>query len=377
MSDNESYEPQHVNQPAEPSVAAPPTAAPDAASYTAPFAAPYAQPTTSMPSAWPTPEPTYAYPSPYGQQPYIPAQPPYAPGQQPYVPGQQPYIPGQPVSAMPGSALPMSGAPMPGTPAYGQYPAYGAPAAWAPPPPQRKRRTGLIVVSIVAVIAVLCGGLVAVGYVLNSDKGSGKTLATGPTASVAPLNGSSPSASAAPSAAPSTTAPVIPKGDGTALKGHIVPAPSGAQTIHVLGSTNGVMSLAQFVKVVFNNDSTEKSLLQDQGFEVAAEERWYTKTVETHVQLIQFQDEDGSANYGEGQNIAFGRDTKFTTTSLSGVTDGYEYHLKALDAQHEHRDILMAPAGPVYVVLFFYSTKTLNRTAELTLLKQQLAKLGS
>ncbi|HEX3733317.1 MAG TPA: hypothetical protein VHU91_10400 [Mycobacteriales bacterium] len=123
-------------------------------------------------------------PGPYGQQPQ--SGPPYgqsygAPyGQQPpggY--GQQRSGPGQPQSGAPYGQPPQSGPPygqQPGQPysgaPYGQQPP-GYPPYQQPPGQHKKKRTGLIIGIVIAVVVVL--GLVTAGVVLmkGDDKGGG------------------------------------------------------------------------------------------------------------------------------------------------------------------------------------------------------------
>lgn len=126
---------------------------------------PPAQPPTSHPGAYPPPaQPSYGQASAgqptYGQPPV--AQPPYGQpsadqpaygqpaGPSPY--GQQPY--GQPPAGQ----------------QYGQ-PGFGEPAPGQPPlgQPPRKSKTGKVVLIVLAVVLVLCGGGAVTGFVLLKD----------------------------------------------------------------------------------------------------------------------------------------------------------------------------------------------------------------
>lgn len=128
----------------------------------------------------------YQMSDPYAPQPQQPNQP-YS--GQPYYPQQQPQYPEQPGAQQYGQ--PYGGqsygdpyaAPQQAyqQPAYGQ-PAYGqpAPAGYPPPqPPVKKRRTGLIVGVVVAVVALLaCSGIAVLAIKLGSDN---KTTSSGGT----------------------------------------------------------------------------------------------------------------------------------------------------------------------------------------------------
>jgi hypothetical protein len=318
---------------------------------------PYGQPTPSQPT---TDQPAY------GQT--IPNQPGYVPPAYGQTDSQTPY--GQPTSSQPAYGQTPYGQPTSSQPAYGQTP-YGQPSYGATPwqlVPQKKRRTGLIIVSIIAVIVVVCGGLVAIGLVVSKSDNKSNAGSTGPqtVGSTNPTGG----------ATPTPTATGIPKGDGTALKAHLVPYPSGAKTLKVDGSNNGVFTLTEFVKVLFGGDNDEKSLLKDRGFETAAEKRWISKGVEVHAQLIQFADNDGALSYLDGQHEAFTSDNTFPTRySLSGVPNGYGYEKAGLDSDGYRHSVLMGQHGNIVVVLFFYQPSHLDRAPELALVKQQIAAL--
>jgi hypothetical protein len=323
--------------------------------------------------AWrPNPDPAGSFPpetaaptASYGH-PIASSQPIYAepvggvPGYTQTAPGLPGY--GQPASVPPAYGQPAYGDPLAGRPGYGQYPPYGA-TPWAPPP--RKRRTGVIVLVVATVLVVLCGGLVAVGFAVDFGR------------SASPSAADTPAAAATSPAAVTGTAAAIPDGDGNALKARLVLRPPGARILAVTGSTDGVLSLDQFVTVLFKGSPVAKTLLQGDGFEIAAEERWIAKGVETHAQLMQFQDADGPLAYDMSQHRAFTRDTKYTSHDLVGIPDGYAYELNGLDVAHNHRAILMAPAGPIFVVMFFYEPGPLDRDSELALMRQQIAALAS
>jgi hypothetical protein len=267
---------------------------------------------------------------------------------------QPPY--GQPGYGQPGYGQSPYGQPTYGQPTYGQ-PIYGQPAVtpWQPAP-RAKSRTGLIVLAVVMVVVVLCGGLVVAGVMVG-------------TKSVK---------SASSTAAATPTAVVSQHFDGPALVKRLVPRPAGAKTFTIAGSTDGVFTLDQFVSAVFDGDTSETGRLQAQGFQVAAEERWLAAGVECHMQLIEFAADDGADSYLLGQHGAFSQDATVTSSyELSGVDQGYGYEKSALDSDGNRRAVLMAQAGSIVVVMFIYTPGSFDRAAELTLIKKQIAALSS
>ncbi|MFE2290029.1 hypothetical protein [Streptomyces sp. NPDC059452] len=129
-------------------------------------------------------QPPQGQPGPYGQQPGPYGAPP--PGQPGYGYPQQPGPYGAPPQGPPGYGTPPQGPPGYGYPQgqqpgpYGQQPPAppygGEPGYGAPPPPQPKKRTGLIVGSVVVALAVVAAGV----YFLNSggDGTDDKNIAT-------------------------------------------------------------------------------------------------------------------------------------------------------------------------------------------------------
>jgi hypothetical protein len=131
---------------------------------------------------------------PYAPQPHQPQQPNQPYSGQPYYPQQPPQYPAQPDHQQAGAQY--GGQPNPyaaqptGDPyaqrqqAY-QQPGYGqpVPVGYPPAPPVKKRRTGLIVSLVVAVVAlVACSGIVAIVLKAGSDD---KTASPGATATTA------------------------------------------------------------------------------------------------------------------------------------------------------------------------------------------------
>jgi hypothetical protein len=329
---------------------------------TDPTSAP-AQPT--YPSA-PTYPPTVPYQTPSYQTPSYQTPSSQTPSYQPASYPPAGYTPG-------GTTPDASGGYAPGgftAPAYGQ-PAYGLPV-----PPPRKSRTGLIVISIVAVVVLVCGGLI-VGGVIIGDK-SGKTtntagVSTTPTAGTAGSQASTPS----PTPSPTPTVVKIRNGDSATLKAHLVAYPSGSHRLSVDGSSNGVYSLNQLVKEYFDNDPDSKQALQDDEFKIAVEKDWTKSSTETGVQLLQFGDTDGSRDFLEDQDSATQADSTNTSHySLPGIPQGHGYEFKYDEKYHYRQAELIGQAGPIAIVIFFFYTEgKFNRPAELAVMKAQLAAM--
>lgn len=156
--------------------------------------------------AQPYPDQGQPYPTqPYPTQPY-PAQPSYPDPAQPSYPGQQAYS-GQPYPGQPNPDVPSSVPPgYPPTQGYDQYAQPGYPGAGYPSPvPPKKSRTLPIVLTVVAIVLVLCvGGGTAVALVLRNQ--SDKHTATGGTSPATDSPTTEPSATDAPTDEPSTGA---------------------------------------------------------------------------------------------------------------------------------------------------------------------------
>jgi hypothetical protein len=321
-----------------------------------PPAAPYGQPTT-----------------PYGQpaQPYGQPAQPYGQPVDPTTPYGQP-VPSQPTSAQPTTpygqqadqynAAPTYGQPTYAQPTYGQ-PQYGAATPWQTVPP-KKSRTGLIITIVVVVVLLICGGAVAIG--IAASKSSDKNNSSGNNGGGTTL----PTTNGTDTATPTPTIAPIP------LKAKLIAAPSGSERLNVDGSSNGIFSLNQFVKELFDGDANEKTLLTERGYETAAEKRWISKGLEVHDQLIQFKDDSGASDYVGGQHEAFTSDPTFPTRySLDGVDNGYGYVKAGTDSDGYHHSILMCQADNIVIVLFFYTKSALPRATELSLIQHQSAVL--
>ncbi len=229
------------------------------------------------------------------------------------------------------------------------------------PPTPPKRRTGMIIGIVIAVVVVLCiGGLVAIGA---SDN-----------------NGTSTKGSKAPTTTPTTAPPAvvsIPLGDGTALKSHLAKPPTGAKSFTIDNSTAGVETLDQFVKNSFPDSPDEKGILQTRGFEVVAENNWRgTNGVSVNTQLIQFKDADGAVSHVVGQHGAYADDKTITATyALPGLTNGYGYERPALDKYGNRGAILSCAVGNIVIVMFIFTPGQLDRPSELADIQRQVAAL--
>jgi hypothetical protein len=159
----------HPDSPQPSSLPPPPSAPPPSP---APYAASQSDPTTGQNP--PVPTPAYAAGPPTMGQPPIgqpPVGQPYAPVPSPptYDPSAvaQPYS-AQPYSAQPYSAHPYSAQPYSVAPGSGAY-AYGMPSAMPMPAEPKRRRTGVVILSILTTLFLLAAGVMTTLFVLTKQ----------------------------------------------------------------------------------------------------------------------------------------------------------------------------------------------------------------
>ncbi len=307
----------------------------------------------------------------YGEQPgYRPAgsaepiydTPVYGPSAYGQVPYGQPGSHGQP--GLYGEPGPYG---QPIDPRYGPPPGYpqggwGAPGQAAPPaygwpatPP--RRRTGLVIGIIVAVVVVVLGGLAAIGATLGRpDKGTAAN-----TTSHAPAGSG------------------IAIGDGAALLGAIVTPTAAGHAQTISGTSHGVMTLDQLISLSFANDSAEKSRLTDRGFAVAAQREWInSNNVQVDIQLIQFKDAAGADEHVSNQLDAYGRDDTVTSSfDVASVPGGKGFEKSDLDSYGNRSATLIASAGNVAVLMFVFTPHDFDRSSEMSVMAKQVAALGA
>ena len=154
----------HPDSPQPSSLPPPPSAPPPSP---APYAASQSDPTTGQNP--PVPTPAYAAGPPTMGQP--PVGQPYAPVPSPptYDPSAvaQPYS-AQPYSAQPYSAHPYSAQPYSVAPGSGAY-AYGMPSAMPMPAEPKRRRTGVVILSILTTLFLLAAGVMTTLFVLTKQ----------------------------------------------------------------------------------------------------------------------------------------------------------------------------------------------------------------
>lgn len=155
--------------------------------------------------------------------------------------------------------------------------------------------------------------------------------------------------------------------------------PSGAVPVQVRGSTNRVMTLDQYVDHGWtgSNVPLEKSTLSARGFVVAAERAWTgSNGTEYAIELIQFNDSTGSEGFVRNQNSAFGQDSRYPKSfDAPDVPLGHGYEGNVMDDAGNYRTTLLAQAGAVAVIVHVYTPSSFDRTAELTVLSQQVKAL--
>jgi hypothetical protein len=244
---------------------------------------------------------------------------------------------------------------------YANYP----PVQWpmpAVPPPQRRVGLGVFIAVTVVVALVSCGVGVVGGLVIRPARA---TVATPAAASQSPT--SSPSSS--PSSAPD---------DGAALWAKILPLPAGATDIGVSGSTNGVMTLDQFIQKAFHGDPTELARMKAREFNVAAQRNWVgSDGIEVHIQLVAFAAATGAESFLFGQINAYSKDSEVTGTFSLPVSQGTGFEKSALDSAGNRGMILLTQAGPVAVLIFLFTPAALDRASGIDLMKRQYVAIAA
>jgi hypothetical protein len=226
----------------------------------------------------------------------------------------------------------------------------------------------LIVVVVLVSVLSAAGGVAAV-YALHGHRAG--TPAAMPSPS--PSGASSPLGTPGLDSPPPTPARLR---DGKALLAQILPAPAGAESFTVKGSTNGVLDLDQYV-AIFRSDHqvAAKADLRARGFQVAAERDWQgTDGVEVEILLTQFEDTEGALSYVLNQANSYDRDPKYTASFvIPSATHGEGFEAAGLDAAGNHRATLLAQDGRLKVTIFFYVPGTFDRAGEIALMQRELA----
>jgi hypothetical protein len=301
---------------------------------------PFGPPASGQPSP-PHQGPDYQgphYQSPHYPAPQYPASPYRAP-QYPAPPHQQSGYGAQP----PGYPPTAWGAP-------GPPPAYGWPTA-----PPRRRRTGLVIGIVAAVVVVVLGGLAAIGSTMGDTNSNDATKTTSST------SGESN----------------IAIGDGTALLGAIITPSSAGHAQTIPGTSHGVMTLDQLISVSFDNDAKEKDRLTERGFEAAAQREWINSDdVQVDIQLIQFKDAAGAEDHVSNQLDAYDGDDDVTSAfAIAGVSGGKGFEKSALDSYDNRSATLIASAGNIAVLMFVFTPHDFDRSTETSVMAKQIAAL--
>jgi hypothetical protein len=225
----------------------------------------------------------------------VPQQPTAWPPTSAYPQSAPPAVP-YPVSGTPVSGYPVSGYPMtsPYPPGEGQ-PGYPMPGYYAPPqaePP--KRRTGLIIGIVVAVLVIMGGGGYALTTVLTkSSADPGASPSDSPSPSVVPT-------SAEPSPSPSPT-PTFFSGD---LRTLLLPTPKGAKPWSKPVSKDGNMTVDQY-STIFVDVKAAKQALVDGGYQRGAVKQWHaTDDTLVEIEIIQFATEREAQDWCGGSEAS-------------------------------------------------------------------------
>ncbi len=229
------------------------------------------------------------------------------------------------------------------------------------PPPQPKNgrsRLSAVIVGVVVVALLSCGGAVILRALM--DKSTRPAAMVGPSMSV-----------------PATPAPIA-SGDGQALLAKMLPVPADGLPEPTGSSGDKVMNLDEFLKELFSGSPQEGGLLVQRRFQVAAERDWRNPDdSEVNIQLIQFGIDAGAQGYVLGQVGAFTLDPEVTAKyEISGASYGSGFEKSAPDSAGLRRALLFAQDGPIAVVILVFTPGNLDRTAEITLLQQQVRALA-
>jgi hypothetical protein len=231
----------------------------------------------TVPNAVPGQNPTPGQAPP----PAAPSSPVFPPGVAAVPPAVDPYAPRYGDTGY--QPAPAYGPPDYGTPGYGAQPGY---PPFAQPP---KRRTGLIV-GIVAAVLVLCLGGGAVAAILALRNLDAKASPTG-----GPSN--QPPPTSQPATEP-TADPTTPPSDFTGdLRSLLVPRPNGAEPWQDFASKDGNLDLNTAADLFQDPDAMRKDLT-DMNFERGAVNHWSDDDdIDVLIILFQFESADDAEDF--------------------------------------------------------------------------------
>jgi hypothetical protein len=176
------------------------------------------------------------------------------------------------------------------------------------------------------------------------------------------------------------TAPrAIAAEDGAMLLAKVLPAPAGAESLTVRGTTGGLMNLDQFAQKHFPGDPTVKDWLQSVRFQVAARRAWIgiDNGIEVDIDLVQFGVGSSAERYVRWQINAFYKDSAVTGFfPVPGVGYGMGFEYATMNSHGRRTTFLICQAGPLVAIISVYTPGALDRTADISLMQRQLTALG-
>jgi hypothetical protein len=224
-----------------------------------------------------------------------------------------------------------------------------------PPPPPRasNRRWWLLGIALAAVMVLMAGASVIVTV----------HLVRGRTPAATPHR---------PKLPPVTT---VAAGDGQALKGYLLPPPSGASTLRTFNSSFGIQTVTQYA-TRYEDSTFGAAWLTGEGFAVAASVGWADPHLSSvSVSLIQFHDADGATSFAlnEAHFRIKGPDLD-EEYPLTGLPNGHDFESKPA-ADGTHSSVLIASDGNVVLQMWLSAPGPIDRSAATTLFQRQYAVL--
>jgi hypothetical protein len=253
----------------------------------------------------------------------------------------------------------------------------GAPGGpGAPGGSSRSRRRGVIAVVVVVAVVVLGGVAIVVGTRAGSHGKAGTPSAAGRSAGASA--GAPPATVPSGSTSQGSPAGSVPLGDGRALIGKIVPAPSGAHVYDVDDSSAGVMDVKQYVRHYFNGDTSELNRLRQEGFQIAASTDYVRSDgIEIATHLVQFGNATGAQDYFAVEKSAWAADDRVTATfEVPATPDAVGYELSKVDSLGNRRSVMYEHVGNVVVVINVYTSHKIDQAADTKVMQAQADALG-
>lgn len=235
-----------------------------------------------------------------------------------------------------------------------------------PQPPKRRARRAVVTGAIVALAAALISG--SAGYELGLQH---SRIGAAVQNINAVASGSCPAGTA--STAPSATSPA-----GTALLARLLPVPKADEQVTAL--KQGVLSLSDYMRELYPDNSAEQARLVARCFQTAVHRTWLTPDGTTvSVWLIQFGSHAEARSYtlsveqGDASVVPAGT-AKFT---VAGVADSMGFGDATLDKDGNTFTRLLGDAGNTSIIIHIFIPAETNDAASSQVLKAQNARLSA